>query len=864
MDADRWRRIQELFHRAASLDAAARGEYLIAACADDHNLRRQVETLLACDQPGLSASLPLTAPSAIATSSSFPNYRILRVLGEGGQGTVYEAEQQNPRRLVALKVIRYGRSAGERVRRMFQREVETLGRLEHPGIATVYESGVADDGQPFLAMELIKGIPLDEWLAQQPAVSNLSKRDLASRLHLFRAICDAISYAHQNGVIHRDLKPSNIFVLEAGDTTASSSPSLRPPAKILDFGLARLMTPDTEGSTLTETGMVQGSIQYMSPEQARGDTAHIDVRSDIYSLGIILYLMLSGHHPYLDPGTGILDALAKIIHAPPRPLRTWFRRLDEDLETITQKTLDKDPAQRYQSVASLAGDIDRYESDLPLIARPPSTIYQARKLIRRHRAAFALLSTALALAIGFVAMLGVESHRVRLERDRAEQEAGTARAVSNFLVNLFRETDPTDTHGVVTAADLLRTGKARVDNELRNQPELRARLLDNFGSAYDAIGPAKEAVNAFRESIDTRARAFGPDTLASAESWMGLSDANYNLGRYDDALRAARHALAIRKKFLPVDDVQISATLASIATTLAQQGNLNEAEQTMAQAIAIDRRTGRLKTSAGAQRLESYGMVLQKDGKLREAVPVLREAADRETASMGELDTAGVLNQLGITLNLAGHPRDGEQVLRHALEITRKVYGPDNANVGVVEGNLADSLTDEGRYAQAEALARDAMRLFIQGAGAQHPQFAYLDFALGEALDGEGRHKEAGALFQNALDLSRKLSGETSLHTISAGLELGEHYEHSRDARAALDTIEPALALLTKARRANSREAFVAERSEAEAFAALGQRDQALRLLRMSVAGLRELLGEDATETRRSEQALARLAGPGR
>ena len=858
MDDARWRRIQELFHRAVSLDGAARSDFLAAACADDFSLRREVETLLACDKPSGTASFPLTEPTAAAPPSSVSNYRILRILGEGGQGTVYEAEQQNPRRLVALKVIRAGRSAGERVRRMFQREVETLGRLEHPGIATVYESGLGDDGQPFLSMELVRGIPLDEWLAQQPSITIPSKRETASRLHLFRAICDAVSYAHQNGVIHRDLKPSNIFVLDAGDSSSGGSTS-RPIAKILDFGLARLLTPDTENSTLTETGMVQGSIQYMSPEQARGDTSHIDVRSDIYSLGVILYLLLTGHHPYLEPGAGILDALAKVINAPPRPFRTWFRRFDEDLETIVEKALEKDPGQRYQSVAALAGDIERYESDLPLIARPPSTLYQARKLIRRHRAVFSLLSAALVLAVGFVATLAIESHRVRLERDRAEQEAATARAVSDFLVNLFRETDPTETNGQVTAADLLRTGKERVDKEFQNQPELRARLLDNIGAAYNAIGPAQQGAQAFHESIDARGRAFGPDTLASAQSWMGLSDADYNMGRYDEAVAAARHALAIRKKFLPPDSEAISATLAAIATTLAQQGNLAEAETNMAQAIAIDRRTGRLNTADGAGRLESYGMVLQKAGKLREAIPILREAADRERASSGELATAGVLNQLGITLNLAGHPRDGEQVLRHALEITRKVYGPTNANVGVIEANLADSLVDEGRYREAEALARDAIQLFIQGAGAEHPQFIYLDFALGEALDGEGRHKEAGAVFESALALSRKLTGEANLHTIAAELELGQHFQQSNEPRKAAATLQPALALLAKTGQSHTRQAYVAERNEGEALAALGQRDQGLGLVRASAAGLHSLLGDDATETRRSRQALARL-----
>jgi serine/threonine protein kinase len=402
------------------------------------------------------------------------NYRVIRQLGEGGMGVVFETEQQHPRRHMALKMIRPGRSAGHRARRQFEREAEALGHLRHPNIATIYESGCAPDGQPYLTMELLDGIPLQQWLKVQTPPTALRKADAAPRLHLFRAICEAIVYAHQNGIIHRDLKPSNIFI-----PTSGSDPSV----KILDFGLARFTDADTASPTITESGLVQGSLSFMSPEQARGETSRIDTRTDIYSLGVILYWLLTQRHPYMErPAVSFADAINTVCKSPPPPFRLVYERFDSELETIAGKAME--PERRYPSVSALLADIDNYLADLPVVARPPSASYQIRKLVQRHRTGFAGIAVLVTLLLTFSAVTLVQSRQLRAERDRASHEVATAKQVSQLLADLFRNANPRHQgKGELTARQLLDTGRKRLDEDRDISPEVRTRVLENIAKA---------------------------------------------------------------------------------------------------------------------------------------------------------------------------------------------------------------------------------------------------------------------------------------------------------------------------------------------------------------------------------------------
>jgi serine/threonine protein kinase/WD40 repeat protein len=366
---------------------------------------------------------------ATHTHASIGEYRIIRKIGEGGMGVVYEAEQQNPHRLVALKVIRGGLHADDYHVKMFEREIEALARLKHPGIASIYESGRTDDGTVFFAMELVNGVPLDNFVEKQRSVSGEGAGDIRSQLALFAQIGDVVSHAHQRGVIHRDLKPQNILVTDDGDMQSLSGD--RVGVKILDFGLARINDPDFRGNTgVSQVGQIKGTLLYMSPEQVRGSSDEIDVRSDVYSLGVMLFEMLTGRMPYDLSSVSLPEAMRIICEDPPllpskalsETMGTGRRsaRIDVDVETIILKALEKEPDRRYQSVAAMLDDVERYLRNEPILARPPSPVYQFKKLVARHKLAFASIATIFLLVAGFGVVMAAQSVRIANERDKAE------------------------------------------------------------------------------------------------------------------------------------------------------------------------------------------------------------------------------------------------------------------------------------------------------------------------------------------------------------------------------------------------------------------------------------------------------------
>ena len=561
------------------------------------------------------------------------NYRIIRKLGEGGMGIVFEAEQQSPQRRVALKIIRGGPFAGRRAARLFQREIKVLARLRHPGIAAIYESGKAASGQYFYAMELASGQTLDAYLANAESAVRKDKDPVGARLDLFQRIAAAVSYAHQRGIIHRDLKPSNILVADR-DTASDTFTSLHSPVevKVLDFGLARVMEPEPGEETLfTATTRIEGTLPYMSPEQIRGNPDEVDVRTDVYSLGLILYWMICGRPPYDVRKLPLPEAARVICEALPKPVTTALTRSGKvapDLETIILGALEKNPARRYQSVAAMAEDVRRYLADEPIVAQAPSILYQLKKMVARHRLAASFSAVLLVVIVSAALALVVQARRVKLE-------AETSRRVSQFMMELFQSGDPGVVRGrTLTVSEVLETGARRITTELKDQPEVQSRLQLAIAQALKNLSLFDRAKLQYEASLQTRKSLYGDDSLEAAEVYDELDDLFQKMSQYAEGVACGEKAVAIHRKRLGTQDARTAESMHHLALNL-----------------------------------DSLNRFAEADKLYMEAVPTLEKALGPES-----VDLAPALNDFAL---LKLHMNDlaaAEPLARRALAIRRKAY----------------------------------------------------------------------------------------------------------------------------------------------------------------------------------------------
>jgi len=702
-------------------------------------------------------------------------------------GIVYEAEQLHPQRPVALKVIRGGTYVTETQVRMFQREAQTLARLRHPNIAAIYESGRTPDGQHFFSMELVRGESLNDFFAGHAGEGRLTPDGLRSRLALFRKICDAVNYAHQRGVIHRDLKPSNIMVLPAIGSGGSSS-SFTQEVKILDFGLARITDTDPAAPTLvTQLGSIMGTLPYMSPEQVRGSSDEIDTRTDVYSLGVILYELLSGARPYDLIGADIPEAASIICEQPPVPLsRQWegTRRLDPDLETIVMKALDKEPGRRYQSASALSEDLERYLMGQPILARPPSAVYQLRKMVARHRIGFGFsLSLVLTLAV-FALVMSVQAGRIARERDRANQEAATANQVSAFLVSLFQVADPAQSRGEnVTAREVLDQGAEAIDYELLDEPAVRSRLMDVMAQSYANLGFVDRGLELAEESRRIRVDSGGEEDPELVDSLLLLSMIEHHGGDYEAAERYAREALDRLRRGDQEQTAKESVALQQLAIALKTRGELDEVESLYREALAIRRKVFGEDHEETVSTITSLAELLRVQGRLDEAETLHREALALARQVYGEThpEIGSCLNNLGLVLQDKEEPEAAERVLREALEHDRRLYDGDHPGVAGRLNNLAALLKTIERYEEAESMHREALAMRRRLFGENHPEVGGSLNNLSVLLMARGEFDEAERLQREALAIVRNLLGDDHPHVGISLYNLGKLLQKKAD-----------------------------------------------------------------------------------
>lgn len=658
------------------------------------------------------------APIVFAAQDKIGGYTLIRKLGEGGMGVVYEALQESPRREVALKIIR-GAFVDEQAVRMFQREAQALARLQHPGIAAIYASGSTPDGQHYFAMELVRGLRLDHFLQRaRPDVPG--RAAVRARLELFLALCDAVSYAHQRGVIHRDLKPANILVREADAGSTSASSGRLASIKVLDFGLARIAEDDLGGpNQATRPGTIQGTVPYMSPEQVQGHTDRVDVRSDVYALGVILYEMLAGQLPYDLSQMSLLEAARVICEQPPRSLRQAAGAalpISHDLEVIVRKALEKDPAERYQSAAALAEDIRRSLNDQPILAQPPSTAYQVRKLVARHKVGFGFATAVVVLLVGFAVAMAVAAQRIASQRDRANREAQVAEQESGFLTNLFQSSRPDQARGkTVTARELLDRGAASIQGDRSMDPEVKAALLDTMGASYTGLGFYAQSQPLLEASLAARRALYGAQSKPVAETLRDLGRLALDRGDTTSAMRDYTRALAVAQQSEGPSNADV------------------------------------------AKLLNDIGSAYERSGKLADAQPYL----ERSLAMTAKIEGPNSKSLIAMRSNLAilAYSRQdyaaAEQQFSQELDLAKRVYGPDHPFVAKITNNLGGVLFTEKKYAAAEAAYAQALTLNRKLLGDKHPEVAVELENIGEARDAQGDLAGADQAYSQALAILR-------------------------------------------------------------------------------------------------------------
>jgi Tfp pilus assembly protein PilF len=734
-----------------------------------------------------------TLDAPVSASRHLPSrigaYRILRVVGQGGMGTVYEAEQEKPRRIVALKVIKPDFVATESLRRRFEQESQVLGRLQHPGIAQIYEAGTADGGsgvQPYFAMEFVQGRTLDAHVE----ANRLGTRE---RLELVARVCDAVEHAHQKGIVHRDLKPGNVLVDESGQP------------KILDFGLARVTDSDVQVTMHTDVAQILGTLPYMSPEQVGGDPAALDTRSDVYALGVVLYELLAGRLPHDFKRGQVAEGIRIIREEEPSRLSVVSRTFRGDIETIAAKALSKERERRYQSAADLASDIRRYLNHEPIVARPPTTAYQLRKFARRNRALVAgVAATLVALITGVVvsswqAVRATRAERIatsslgeaqearalaeRRQREseearaaeaeqrlaaeasarRARSEAAKAEAVNTFLQSMLSSVDPSNLKGRdVTVRQVLDEAAKKVaEGSVRSQPEVEAAVRTTLGKTYQALGLYPEAEPHLRQALQTRRASLGPEHPDVAASLADLATLLQHRGDPAGAEPLSREALAIRRKALGDEHPDVAASLNSLAWVLQARGDLAGAEPLSREALAIRRKALAAEHPDVAMSMNELANIIEARGDLAGAEPLYREALAIRRKALGaeHPDVAASLNNLALLLQTRGDLAGAEPLYREALAIWRKALDAEHPTVATCVNNMAALLLARGDLAGAEPLFQEALSSFRKALGDEHPSVATSMDNLARVRMDRGNLAGAEPLSREALAIRRKVLG---------------------------------------------------------------------------------------------------------
>ncbi len=724
-------------------------------------------------------------------------YQLLQLIGEGGMGQVWAAEQLEPvRRRVAIKLIKLGMDTREVVTR-FESERRALALMDHPAIAKVFDAGSTPEGRPYFVMEYVAGLPITTYCDRH-------KLNCRQRMELLVQVCEGVQHAHQKGIIHRDLKPSNILITEVDG---------KPRPRIIDFGVAKAMSEGVDAETMfTQVGAVIGTLGYMSPEQAGSAGTDVDTRSDVYSLGVVLYELLVGALPvdlknltYYEvlrclreqdapPPSSRLRALTgdsdRTAQSRGADLAARTRELRGDADAIALKALEKDRKLRYSTPSELAADIDNYLCNEPVTAHAPSFGYLARKYVRRHRVAVLAAVAGILLLVGFALVQTIQLRNTRRQRDRADR-------ITAFMTDMFKVSDPNEARGnTITVREILDKSSNEIESGLGEDASVRSQLMQVMASTYSGLGlygrahrleeqvlqsrqrefgpkdPRTlesmtkmgsilsregrdvEAENFLRNTIDTQTSVLGPDNVLTLQSQEELAVLLEHQAHYVEAEKLERTVIAAKVRKLGSEDPQTLASRNTLASVLGGESRFDEAERESREVLAIERRTLGTAHPYTLVTMHNLANMLADEGRYEEAEPLYRESLRIERRVLGSEhpDTASTMTSLANTIRFRpGRQAEAEALYRQALAIESRAVGPDHSYTTNAKEGLANNLSSEHQYGEAEQLLREVLSTRQRTVGPNNTDTLLTQYNLAELEFKQHQFDQAEAMIRQTL-----------------------------------------------------------------------------------------------------------------
>jgi serine/threonine protein kinase len=758
-------------------------------------------------------------------------YRLISNLGEGGMGIVYLAEQKHPiRRQVALKVIKPGMDS-KRVIARFEAERQALALLDHPNIAHVHDAGTTESGRPYFVMEYVKGLSIIEHCDRH-------KLTIEDRLNLFRQICLAVHHAHQKGIIHRDIKPSNILVSTEDDKATP---------KIIDFGVAKAIAqPLTERTLATEESQLLGTPEYMSPEQADMATEDIDTRSDIYSLGVLLYVLLTGALPFESDTlrTGGIERIRQIIREtdPKTPstrltrlgdeakkvaekrrteIATLAKKLHKELEWIPLKAMRKERSERYRSASELADDIENYLSGAPLIAGPPSTLYRLKKFVRRNRALVTGIAAVLAVLFGGIVVSMLFAIRANQALNREAIAHMEAQAIADFLQNdLIAIADPTKGKGQeATIRSFLETLSEKLDGKFEKQPLVEASIRDTLGGTYR------------------------------------------NLGEHESAEPHLERAVKLRQEYLGVEHPDTLNSMSRLAWLYLDQARYEKAAEFLETAVSISRRAHGEEHFRTLSFTNALGCVYYDTGRYEEAENLYLKGIETALRVLGEKNNVSLfmVGNLGGVYEDQGRYDEAERKYLETLRLREGFWDDDNVWTLLYKGFLAGVYEKQKRYAEAERLYLEILSKQQRVLGEEHVYTLWSVEGLAHVYLGKDKYEQAEELFTQALQGLKKVRGEEHRDTIRCMNGLAELYTAQHRFDEAESILTTAVEIGTRTLGDDHPWTLTSKNDLAVLYEARERYDEAEKLFLETIEGRRLKLGDTHPHTRESLNNLIEL-----